>query len=134
MKVSFSLTTKSKPAPVGAAPSLKRPAAFASLDDEATEDPAPSTAGNSKLAANKQLISQNVELSKAAKKRLEAEQKVDSTVFQYDEIWDNMQYSKLRQKEAKEVDAKERKVRTHSGICLSLVTDSIRSPNTLVVS
>ena len=49
------------------------------------------------------------------KKKLEEEKKVDSTVFEYDEVWDKMQEAKLRQKEAKEADAKERKV---SGPCL----------------
>ena len=52
----------------------------------------------------------SLEMSKAAKKRLEAEKKVDATVFEYDEIYDKMQEAKLKQKEAKEADAKERKV------------------------
>ena len=44
------------------------------------------------------------------KKKLEEEKKVDSTVFEYDEVWDKMQEAKQRQKEAKEADSKERKV------------------------
>ena len=32
-------------------------------------------------------------------------------MFEYDEVWDKMQETKLRQKEAKEADSKERKVR-----------------------
>ncbi|KAA1471135.1 hypothetical protein DENSPDRAFT_929328 [Dentipellis sp. KUC8613] len=108
MKLSFSLTNN-KPKPVGAAPSLKRPAAFASLDDDTTEDAAPTSSSAPKAATNKQLIAQNVQMSKAAKKRMEAEQKVDETVFQYDEVWDNMQHAKLKQKEIKEQESKERK-------------------------
>ena len=41
---------------------------------------------------------------------MEEEKKVDATVFEYDEVWDKMQEAKQRQKEAKEVEAKERKV------------------------
>lgn len=113
MKLSFSLAnSKSKANPVGTAPSLKRPAAFASLDDETTEDAAP-TASSSKAkgSTNQQLIAQNVEMSKAQRKKMEAEKKVDATVFQYDEVWENIQDARLRQKEAKEAESKERKVR-----------------------
>ncbi|KAF9464733.1 coiled-coil domain-containing protein 55-domain containing protein [Collybia nuda] len=43
------------------------------------------------------------------RKRMEAEREVDETVYEYDEVWDRMQEAKQRQKDAKEVDAKERK-------------------------
>jgi len=92
MKVSFSLAnSKSKAA--------AKPAV----------DAAPTASGNSKVAANKKLVAQNLEMSKTMKKRLEEEMKVDSSVFEYDEVWDKMQEVKLKQKEAKEVDTKERK-------------------------
>ncbi|KAF9075276.1 coiled-coil domain-containing protein 55-domain containing protein [Rhodocollybia butyracea] len=39
---------------------------------------------------------------------MEQEKKVDATVYEYDEVWDNMQQAKLRQKEAKESDPKKR--------------------------
>lgn len=111
MKVSFSLVSKAKPQPVGDAPSLKRSAAFASLDDDEPIDAAPTASTSSKAASvNKQIVAQNVEMSKTTRKKLEAEQKVDSTVFEYDEVWDKMQEAKARQKAAKELDAKERKV------------------------
>ena len=111
MKVSFSLKGKATAKPVGEAPSLKRSAAFAALDDDEPIDAAPTaTGGKGKTAANKQFIAQSVEMSKAAKKKLEAEQRVDATVFEYDEVWDKMQEAKARQKAAKEADAKERKV------------------------
>ncbi|KZT67741.1 hypothetical protein DAEQUDRAFT_745990 [Daedalea quercina L-15889] len=111
MKVSFSLAnSKIKAAkPVGETPSLKRTAAFASLDDDEPVDAAPTASDNSKVTVNKKLVAQNVEMSKTTKKRIEEEMKVDSSVFQYDEVWDKMQEVKLKQKEAKEADAKERK-------------------------
>ena len=111
MKVSFSLKGKAASKPVGEAPSLKRTAAFAALDDDEPVDAAPTaTGGKGKVAANKQFIAQSVEMSKSMKKKLEEEKKVDSTVFEYDEVWDKMQEAKQRQKEAKEADSKERKV------------------------
>ncbi|TFY72679.1 hypothetical protein EVG20_g319 [Dentipellis fragilis] len=134
MKLSFSLT-KDKPKPVGAAPSLKRPAAFASLDDETTEDAAPTSSSLPKAATNKQLIAQNVQLSKAAKKRMEAEQKADETVFQYDEVWDNMQHAKLKQKEVKEQESKERKPKYISNLLSTAATrrlDHIRAEEKMI--
>ena len=109
MKLSFSLTNKGATKSVGDAPSLKRPAAFASLDDETPEDNEFISARNG-VAGNSDLVAQNVLLSKSTKKRMEKEQEVDATVYQYDEVWDNMQSAKARQKEVKEQESKERKV------------------------
>jgi hypothetical protein len=110
MKVAFSLN---KPKPTVAAPSLKRAAAFGSVDDDEPLDAAPTAlTGGIDVAANKKLLAQNVAgSSKSVRKRMEAEMKVDSTVYEYDEVWDVMQVAKQKQKEAKEVDAKDRKVR-----------------------
>ena len=86
MKVSFSLKGKATK-PVGEAPSLKRSAAFAALDDDEPIDAAPTATGEKgKAAANKQFIAQSVEMSKSMKKRLDAEKRVDATVFEYDEV------------------------------------------------
>ena len=121
MKVSFSLKSKATAASssksVGEAPSLKKPIAFASLEDDEPIDPTATAIGgsSSKVPANKQLIAQNVGLSKSLKRQLEEEKKVDSTVFEYDEVWDKMQEAKARQKVAKEADSKERKVRMTHG-------------------
>ena len=71
-----------------------------------------------KVAANKQFIAQSVEMSKSTKKKLEEEKRVDSTVFEYDEVWDKMQQAKLKQKEAKEAESKERKVSTLPPSCI----------------
>lgn len=110
MKLSFSLP---KPKPVtqsvGDAPSLKRPANFRTFDDDIANDDAPPSAHNSK-AGNSDLVAQNVQSSKSVKKRMEKEQQLDATVYQYDEVWDSMQDAKARQKEIKERESKERKV------------------------
>ncbi|KAI0636881.1 coiled-coil domain-containing protein 55-domain containing protein [Trametes polyzona] len=136
MKVSFSLKGKAPAKPAGEAPSLKRSAAFASLDDDEPVDAAPTaTADKGKVAANKQFIAQSVEMSKSMKKKLEQEKRVDSTVFQYDEVWDKMQEAKLRQKEAKEADAKERKPKYINGLLASAATrrlDHLRAEEKMI--
>jgi len=120
MKLSFSLTNKNAK-PVGVAPPLKRPTVFSSLDDEELIDVAPTTSSKD-VAANKKLLAQNVGSSKAMQNRLEQEMKVDATVYQYDEVWDRMQEVKQRQKEAKEVDAKQRKPKYIDGLLNSAAT------------
>lgn len=116
MKVSFSLAGKAKPTTTGTAPPLKQPTAFASLDDEPI-DAAPTASTSRNVDANKQLAAQSAGMSKALKKRIEAEMKVDETVYEYDEVWDKMQEAKLKQKEKKEIESKERKVRQDSASC-----------------
>jgi coiled-coil domain-containing protein 55 len=110
MKLSISLTTNKAAKPVGEARSLKRPAAFALAEDEEPVDAAFTSSADLKAGANKKHLAQNVKYSKARLKQMEAERRVDATVFEYDEVWDKMQEAKLRQKEAKEADSKERKV------------------------
>jgi coiled-coil domain-containing protein 55 len=130
MKLSFSLNSKSSAKSVGDAPSLKRPAAFASLDDDNSGDDAPSSTHNGG-AGNSGLVAQNVMLSKSAKTRMEKEQRIDSTVYQYDEVWDSMQDAKARQKEIKERESKERKVRCLTLLPLHELSCVPKSPNTL---
>ncbi|EKM55588.1 uncharacterized protein PHACADRAFT_256315 [Phanerochaete carnosa HHB-10118-sp] len=64
-------------------------------------------------------------MSKATKRKLEEEKKVDATVFEYDEVWDKMQEAKLRQKEVKEVETKERKPKYIEGLLASAATRRI---------
>jgi coiled-coil domain-containing protein 55 len=109
MKLSFSLAS-SKVKPVGDAPSLKRPTAFSLAEDEEPIDAAATSSADRTAVPNKKLLAQNVGSSKTMKKRMEAEKKVDATVYEYDEVWEKMQEAKLKQKEAKEADSKERKV------------------------
>ncbi|KAH9001148.1 coiled-coil domain-containing protein 55-domain containing protein [Lactarius akahatsu] len=133
MKLSFSLTNKAATKPVGDAPSLKRPAAFASLDDEISDDNFISVRNG--VAGNSDLVAQNVQLSKSAKKRMEKEQEVDATVYQYDEVWDNMQDAKIRQKEVKEHESKERKPKYISGLLTSAATrrlDHLRAEDKMI--
>ncbi|KAJ7449843.1 coiled-coil domain-containing protein 55-domain containing protein [Mycena latifolia] len=123
MKLSFALATKPKAAPAAPPPSLKRPAAFA-LDDDEPIDAAPTASSSldKGTAANKKLLAQNVQSSRTMQKRMEAEKKVDKTVYEYDEVWDKMQESKLRQKEAKELEAKDRKPKYIHGLLSSAAT------------
>src|SRR5260221_11662472 len=110
MNLSFSLPKPAtKSTVVGNAPSFKRPADFGTFDDDTANDDAPPSAHNGK-AGNSDLVAQNMQLSKSAKKRMEKEQQVDATVYQYDEVWDSMQDAKAKQKETKEQESKERKV------------------------
>jgi coiled-coil domain-containing protein 55 len=109
MKLSFSLpkpATKS----VGDAPPLKRPANFGTLEDDIADDDLLPGARTGR-AGNGDLVAQNIQISKAAKKRMEKEQQIDATVYEYDEVWDSMQDAKARQKEIKERESRERKVR-----------------------
>ncbi|KIK10521.1 hypothetical protein PISMIDRAFT_124301, partial [Pisolithus microcarpus 441] len=69
-------------------------------------DAAPTATDNKDVSANKRLIAQNVESSKAAQKRMEKELKLDPTTYQYDEVWDVIQDVKQKQKETKKTDVK----------------------------
>ncbi|PFH54326.1 hypothetical protein AMATHDRAFT_94504, partial [Amanita thiersii Skay4041] len=64
----------------------------------------------------------NVEATNVMRKRMEAELKVDSTVYEYDEVYDQMQAVKQRQKEIKERDAKERKPKYIQGLLSTAAT------------
>ena len=59
-------------------------------------------------------VAHAAETSKVMQKRVNAEKRVDSTVYEYDEAWDKMQEAKQRQQVAKEADAAARKVRFDS--------------------
>jgi coiled-coil domain-containing protein 55 len=119
MKLAFSLNKPKAADP----PSLKRPAPFGSFDDDDTVDAAPTVtaSGDKKAAPNAKLLSQNVTTSKTMQKRMEAEMKVDATVYEYDEVWDEMQEAKQKKKEVKEAEARERKVCPHMSSCLSVI-------------
>jgi len=135
MKVSFSLAKKpetpssfqlKKPSVPTQKPSL-----FNAGDDDGEDTLVPDSKTSKQNGIGIQTVS--AETSKATKKRELAEMAVDSTVYQYDEVWDRMQVAKQKVKEAKMAESKERKV---CPITLSLVpsecTDKIssRSPST----
>lgn len=115
--VSFALAKPKAATTPAAPPSLKRPAAFAFGDDEPIDAaPTASSSLDKSAAANKKLLRQNVQSSRTMQQRMEAEKRVDSTVYEYDEVWDKMQEAKLRQKEAKELESKDRKVRPNASM------------------
>ena len=110
MKVSFSLAKKpetpsqfqlKKPSAPAQKPSLFSP-------DDDDEGPLASDPKTKKNGIGLQTVS--AETSKAQKKRELAEMAVDSTVYQYDEVWDKIQTAKQKVKEAKTAESKERKV------------------------
>ena len=114
MKVSFSLPKKPG---TSSSLQLKKPPAPAqkpslfNADDDDDESPlTPDPKSNKKNGIGIQTVS--AETSKAQKKRELAEMAVDSTVYQYDEVWEKIQVAKQKVKEAKVAETKERKVRS----------------------
>lgn len=135
MKVSFSLANKAKSATTtaGAAPPLKQPAAFGSLDDEPI-DAAPTATNTGFTRGNKAYIAQNAPSSSRAKKKIKAEMEVDASVYEYDAVWDQMQEAKLKKKLEKESESKERKVRGYSlFLLICYLLNRYHSLNTLLV-
>ena len=63
---------------------------------------------------------------------MEAERRVDETVFEYDEVWDKMQEAKLRQQASKEVDASLRKVASIPQI-RRVLNSSLISPSIFII-
>ncbi|EJD53000.1 hypothetical protein AURDEDRAFT_142078 [Auricularia subglabra TFB-10046 SS5] len=128
MKLSFSLNAK-KPA-TGTAPPRKPPTAFGGFNDGADEgdgDPDAGVANVAKKArgdVNRLLAAQSAsaKLTKAEKKKIAAELKVDNTVFQYDEVYDAMKDSEARAKARKEDEEKERKPKYISGLLATAET------------
>jgi hypothetical protein len=111
MKVSFSLAKKPEtPSPF----QLKKPSAPAqkpslfNADDDDEDSPTPDSKPKQNGVGHQTL---SAETSKAQRKRELAEMAVDSTVYQYDEIWDKIQVAKQKIKEDKVAESKERKVR-----------------------
>ncbi|KAE9396080.1 hypothetical protein BT96DRAFT_124602 [Gymnopus androsaceus JB14] len=83
----------------------------------------------------KKFLAQNVLTSKKLKKQMEEEKKVDSTVYEYDEVWDKMQQAKQTQKEAKETDLKNPKPKYIHNLLISAETrrlDHLRAEEKLM--
>lgn len=96
MKLSFSMKPAKKEVPIVKAPPPKPSLFSAAEEDDAADAPPP--------------LAYKVEASKAMQKRIEKEKAVDSTVYDYDEVWERMQEVKEKQKAAKAIEAVERKV------------------------
>ena len=111
MKLSFSL---SKPIQQPLVP-IKRPSAFSLADDGDPED-------SGKSQGKTEPLAYNAHSSQVMRRRMEAERRVDETVFEYDEVWDKMQEAKLRQQASKEADASLRKVTSASYIRFAYLT------------
>ncbi|KAF9264652.1 hypothetical protein L218DRAFT_925058 [Marasmius fiardii PR-910] len=119
----FSLSLNKAKSTVAPAPTLKKPVAFGSLDDDEPIDAAPTSAADQKVSANKKFLAQNAALnSKVMQKRMEKEMKVDETVYDYDAVWDKMQEAKQRQKEMKDAETKEKKPKYIGGLLASAAT------------
>ena len=104
--ISFSLKAKAKPA--DRQTPQKPPAPLGSFEDEPF-DAAPTATSSSRADVNKRLSAMNAGLTtKAQKKRMESEKKVDQTVYQYDEVYDRLQEAKEKAKQAKEAESKHR--------------------------
>lgn len=120
MKLSFALNSSKKAGPSKPAPpssSLRKPTAFAALEDDEPLDAAPTASTSHALDVNRRLAAQNVStstfggsLSRTQKQRLEKEKEVDPTVFEYDAVYDQMKEAQVKAKQAKEDDPEARKV------------------------
>jgi len=107
---SFSLPKAKAAAP---SPPPKPAVAFSALDDDTLDAAPTSSADNKSVQVNKRLAVQtSSSISRATKRKLEEERKVDKTVFEYDEVYDRMKEAEQRAKERREVEAQERKVRS----------------------
>ncbi|KAF8495623.1 coiled-coil domain-containing protein 55-domain containing protein [Gautieria morchelliformis] len=130
MKLSFSLKGKA----VGTAPSLKPATPFASLEDDIL-DAAP-TALTSRAEAQKHLVAQSSSAtSRATRKKLEEEKKLDKTIFEYDEVYDVMEQAKQRSKEKRDIEAQERKPKYIGSLLTSAATrklDYIRAEEKMI--
>ncbi|KAG8757641.1 hypothetical protein FRC12_010244 [Ceratobasidium sp. 428] len=109
-KLSFSLG-KPKPkepaaAPLGTAPSLTR---VAFDDDEPVASTSAVTGAGSARRKNDMTNMAAAAVSRKAQKRMDAELKVDKTVFQYDEVWDGMKLAEAKSKAQKEDNPEDRK-------------------------
>lgn len=100
MKLSISLN-KPKAAKVESH-SIQKPSAFSLGEDDEQEEILPDPGAGNKAGPSIP--------SKSMKKKMEAEQQVDATVYEYDEVWDKMQAAKQQQKAVKEAESSIRKV------------------------
>jgi hypothetical protein len=105
-KVSFSLKAKAKVKPTTSIPTPV--SAFGSFDEE-VNSPAevPAKPGKS---GPKSLVATRTVMTKAMKREMEEQQKVDATVYQYDEVYDRLKEAERLAEVAKEEEAKIRQV------------------------
>ncbi|CAG7846750.1 SubName: Full=Uncharacterized protein {ECO:0000313/EMBL:CCA72802.1} [Serendipita indica DSM 11827] len=104
-KVSFSLKAKPKPKPVP--PVAPQTSAFGSFDGD--EEPlAPKLSRPDKSSAPLSMVPKQGTITKAMKREMEQQKKVDATVYLYDEVYDNLKEAERINQAAKEEEAKTR--------------------------
>ncbi|GAB1517896.1 hypothetical protein RhiTH_000951 [Rhizoctonia solani] len=132
-KLSFSLAKPKKDVqPVGTAPSLTRVA----LDDD-NESSVLSGGGNGASGRKKNDMTNMAAqaVSRKAQRKMDAELKVDSTVFQYDEVWDGMKLAEAKAKAQKEDNPEARKPKYMKNLLDSAATrrlDHLRAEEKLM--
>ncbi|KAF8710362.1 hypothetical protein RHS03_01827, partial [Rhizoctonia solani] len=132
-KLSFSLAKPKKDVqPVGTAPSLTRVA----LDDD-NESSVLSGGGNGTSGRKKNDMTNMAAqaVSRKAQRKMDAELKVDSTVFQYDEVWDGMKLAEAKAKAQKEDNPEARKPKYMKNLLDSAATrrlDHLRAEEKLM--
>ncbi|KAH7341042.1 coiled-coil domain-containing protein 55-domain containing protein [Rhizoctonia solani] len=130
-KLSFSLSKPKKDVqPVGVAPSLTRVA----LDDDGESDVLAGP-GSSARKKNDMTNMAAQAVSRKAQRKMDAELKVDSTVFQYDEVWEGMKLAEAKVKAHKEDNPEARKPKYMKNLIDSAATrrlDHIRAEEKLM--
>ena len=108
-KLSFSFKAKPKAKAATAVP--LQSSAFASLDDEPLEEEVSSSKpGRPGFTKPKSLVPTQVTMTKAMKREMEAQKRVDATVYQYDEVYDRLKEADRLAEIAREEEAKIRQV------------------------
>jgi coiled-coil domain-containing protein 55 len=112
MKLSFSLHSSKKAGSAVSAPasSLSRPPAFGPLEDDDASDASVRDMNRNLAGRNVSLSTFGGSLSRTQKQKLEKEKDVDPTVYEYDEVYDQMKEAQMKAKQVKEDDPEARKV------------------------
>ncbi|KZV90243.1 hypothetical protein EXIGLDRAFT_617184 [Exidia glandulosa HHB12029] len=140
MKLSFSLNAK-KPNNSPAIGATKPPPKFGAFNDDNDDDqqdaPLVKEASKARGDVNRLLAAKSAAAAqtKAEKKRLAAELKVDKTVFQYDEVYDAMKTSEIKAKARKDEEAKSTKPKYIDGLLATAETrrlDRLRAEEKLM--
>jgi coiled-coil domain-containing protein 55 len=109
-KISFSFKAKAKPSKPTVVPS--QPSAFVSLDEE-QDAQAPNGSAKPGKSEPRSLVPTQTTMTKAMKKEMEQQKKVDATVYEYDEVYDSLKEAERLAAIAREEEAKIRQVQPH---------------------
>ncbi|CAE6527662.1 unnamed protein product [Rhizoctonia solani] len=130
-KLSFSLAKPKKEVqPVGIAPPLARVA----LDDDNESDVLAGPAASARKKNDMTNLAAQA-VSRKAQRKMDAELKVDSTVFQYDEVWEGMKVAEAKVKAQKEDNPEARKPKYMKNLLDSAATrrlDHLRAEEKLM--